>query len=152
MPTYVYKCLPCFEKFKAAVESGDIEQTDDSYESNVLYETSHFMNPTPQQLREACICPRCKSTEAEKTLYGQNFTTFVRGYGWLDRNGVHRDMHTHTLLNNDPYKQYRQAGEVDHLKDTLAKKGKKDSKPMHFVGKVSEQDVQKAVYKNNSTS
>jgi hypothetical protein len=138
-------------KYQQALATGE-EHTDESYESNVLYETSHGMNPTQQQLSEACICPRCKSGQAERTLHGSSFTTYVRGYGWMDKSGVHRDMHTHTLENQDPYKQYRQPGEVQQIKETLRKKGKKDSKPQHFVSKVSAQDVAKAVYNNNNNT
>lgn len=152
MPIYVYKCRPCLDKYQDMVDHGHIEPNDETFEVNVLYETSHSMNPSATQLLEACVCPRCGSTDAEKTIYGQSFTTFVRGYGWLDRNGVHRDMHTHTLLNNDPYKQYRQPGEVDHLKDTLSKKGRRDTKPIHFVNRVTESDVQKVINKNGSSS
>lgn len=152
MPIYVYKCKPCLENYLGMVDNGQIEPSDETFESNVLYETSHSMNPSATQILEACVCPRCGSNEAERSVYGQSFTTFVRGYGWLDRNGVHRDMHTHTLLNNDPYKPYRQPGEVDHLKDTLSKKGRRNTKPIHFVNKVTDADVKKAVYKNDATS
>jgi hypothetical protein len=150
MPIYVYKCLECEANYQSQIESGQIIQSEEGYESGVLYETSHSMNPSPKELGSACVCPRCKSTKSEKTLHGHNFTTFVRGYGWMDKNGVHRDMHTHTLMNNDPYKQYRQEGEIDHIKENLGKKGKRDPKPQHFVGKVSAADVQSAVYKNNT--
>lgn len=151
MPNYIYKCLPCSQSYANQIESGDVESSDENYESSVLFETSHPMNPTQKEKDNACVCPRCQSKDVEKTLYGHNFTTYVRGYGWLDKNGVHRDMHTYTLMNNDPFKEHRQPGETHQIKETLAKKGKVNPRTQYFGPKVTQADVAQAVNKNTTS-
>lgn len=148
MPHYVYACNDCSVSYEKSVEEG-VENSTEAYEASVLFETSHRMNPTQAELDLALVCPRCKSTNATRTMHGAGFTTYVRGYGWLDKNGVARDMHTHKLMNDDPYAQYRQSGETNQIKETLQKKGKKQVNPQYFTNRVSSSDVEKAVYNKN---
>jgi hypothetical protein len=131
MPVYIYQCKDCLSAWSNNGETDD-------FESSVLFETSHSMNPTEEELTKALKCPRCSSTDAEKTLIGANFTTFVRGYGWLDKAGVKRDMHIHKLMTDDPYAQYRQSGEVSHIKENLQKKGKVQNNPQYFTSKSND--------------
>jgi len=149
MPHYIYACNDCALSYQNMVEKGAIEATEENKESNVLFETSHKMNPTEEELKKALICPRCESINATKTMHGVSFTTYVRGYGWLDKNGIARDRNTHTLINNDPYAQYRQGDEISQIKETLQKKGKRTTTPSHFTSRISESDVSKAVYTKN---
>lgn len=148
MPVYVYKCLECENSYKSKIDSQVLEETIDGYESEVLFETSHSMNPEESELERALICPRCQSRNAEKTLYGQNLTTFIRGYGYLDKAGISRDRNIYTLENKDPYAQYRQSGEKEHIKDTLVKQGKVNKNTRYYGPKVSQDDVTKAVNNN----
>ena len=55
----------------------------DILESEVVYETSHSMNATDDELFEACECPRCGSHEAKRSLYGYNVRSYVKNYGYL---------------------------------------------------------------------
>lgn len=133
MPVYTYKCNSCESAYRLAVD--ELNATEDSYESSVLFETSHSMNPKPEELARAKICPRCNGVDTEKTIFNSSFHTFIRGYGWLDKSGVARDRHIHKLLNDDPYAQYRTNGEVDHIKENLQKKGKIDKGTQYFTSK-----------------
>lgn len=137
MPSYVYECKSCLQK---ALKKYELSGTDITYnlpqeifESEVLFETYHRMHPTESELFGATECPRCLSHNCEKSLYGSKIHCYIRGYGWLDKSGARRDMHKHTLQNNDPYKQHRAAGEADHIGDSLEKAGKHDPKTKYFT-------------------
>ena len=88
---------------------------------------------TEKELLEARECPRCSSTNCEKTMYGTDHHSFIRGYGFLDKAGAKRDMNRFKLNNDDPYGEYRVAGEVDHIDTQLKKGGKHDPKTKYFV-------------------
>lgn len=150
MPRYNYECNKCKKKaYKDNADkliinnSGDKELPIELYEELVLFETIHSMEPDPKELEEATICPRCNSNDCTKTVYGSNFTSFIRGYGFLDRAGAHRDMNRYKLAHEDPYAQYRVAGEVDHLDNTLKKKGQYDPKTKHFLASSATQTESK---------
>lgn len=129
MPLYVYRCLSCESKLSEKADSVDQE----TYDAEVLFETSHGMNASEEEKKEALTCPRCNVSSAERFYGYDNIISYVRGNGYLDRAGARRDMHKHTLMNNDPYASMRQPGEVDDLKSRLDKAGKHDSNPKHFV-------------------
>jgi DNA-directed RNA polymerase subunit RPC12/RpoP len=154
MANYNYECLNCKKKaFKAHADkitvdgSGSKHLPDDLYEELVLFETSHPMQPTEEELHAATECPRCGSRRCEKTLYGASIHGYTKGYGWLDKKGIKRDMNRHKLANDDPYAQYREDGEVEHIDHNLKKEGQYDSKAKHYVGsgKPMEKAVEKAV-------
>lgn len=157
---YNYHCLDCEkvalteyadEVVMVAQIGEDEEQPQlpaELYEEFVLFETSHAMNPTPEELHEAIECPRCHGHNCEKTMYGSNITSYIKGYGWLDRKGAKRDMNRCKLKEDDPYAPYRVAGEVDHIDTQLKKEGQYDPKTKHFLagnGKEMEKAVSKAV-------
>lgn len=151
MPRYNYECLNCLrkanKKYSALIkENGHLPLT--LLESEVMYETSHGVSPSPEELYEACECPRCGSHKAEKTLHGSDVAVYTRGYGYLDKDGCHRDMNRFKLTQDDPYKQYREPGEVDNLKSKLDKGGKHNPKTQYF--RTSE-SMDKAVTKAVST-
>lgn len=148
MPTYNYECLNCLKKVEKkyaqeiADNNGNLELT--IYESEVIYETSHSVNPTEEELHEACECPRCGSHKAARTFHGSKITSFTRGYGFLDKAGCYRDMNRYKLTQDDPYANYRQDGEVDHIKDKLDKGGKHNPKTQYFPV-TSTKSIEKAV-------
>jgi len=153
MPTYLYECLSCKkiaeEKFSDEVAEHNGRLPIPILESEVMYKTSHRMEPTKDQLYEACECPRCGSHDAERTFHGSDITTYTRGYGYLDRQGCHRDMNKHKLVNDDPYAEYRQPGEVSHIKDNLDKGGKYNPNTKYFTPeRSSTQDMEKVVQKS----
>lgn len=127
MPTYVYECVDCASHY-------DLDEIDDIiYEEKVLYETKHPMNPTEEERNKACVCPRCSSGKAKPVFHGYTVTGYVRGDGYKDKKGAHRDMNIYKLTQEDPYAQYRQSGEVDHIKDKLIKEGRHDPKTKYFI-------------------
>lgn len=146
MPVYVYECLDCASKF-------DLESiNNETYESQVLYEAKHSMSPSEQELHSACVCPRCQSHRRKQVYYGYNISGYVKGDGFLDKVGAKRDMHQYNLTVDDPYAQYRVAGEVDDLKHKFKKMGQHNPNSKHFVPTVTEQDVKKVVDNNKPLS
>jgi hypothetical protein len=145
MPRYNYECLKCKKKaYKDHKEelvednSGDLQLPVELYETLVIFETSHSIQPTDKELIEAKECPRCGGTDCERTLYGTETHSYIRGYGFLDKAGAKRDMNRFKLHNDDPYKDYRVAGEVDHIDSQLKKGGKHDPNTKYFVPKKSD--------------
>ena len=155
MANYNYECNTC--KKKAHRKHKDLLREDaqgekqlpiELYEELVLFETSHPMQPTEKELYEATECPRCGGHDCTKTLHGAQIHGYVRGYGWLDREGAKRDMNRYKLANDDPYAQYRVEGEVDHIDSQLKKEGQHDPKRKHYLagdGKKMDKAVEKAV-------
>jgi len=150
MPNYNYICLDCQKVALKKHENNLNSQgglSPQVLEEEVLYETSHPIEATDKQLREACECPRCGSHKAERTLHGSTIIGYVHGYGYLDKAGCKRDMNRYKLIEDDPYGQYRQPGEVEHIKGNLDKGAKHDPKSKHFVpNKTMESAVEKAVH------
>lgn len=129
MPKYDYACNKC----QASLEKKyNRDLTDEEYQEFVLFETSHGINPSDKELKEATTCPRCNSTDCQKSLMNVKITSYVRGNGYLDVAGAKRDMNKYHLLQDDPYKEYRQPGEVDELKNKLERAGKKVAKQQVF--------------------
>lgn len=140
MPNYNYECQECLEK--ANIRHADLVSEYghlplELLEQEVLFETFHSMNPTEEELLEACKCPRCESTNCQKIFHDMHVHSYTRGYGFLDKAGCHRDMNRFKLQQEDPYKQYRESGEADHLNSKLEKGGKFDPKTKYFVNNSS---------------
>jgi predicted nucleic acid-binding Zn ribbon protein len=161
MPNYNYECSDCkdkaYKEHSASLRtdgSGDKYLPDELYEDLVVFETSHSLRPTDKELSEATECPRCGGHNVSRTLYGTTTHGYIKGYGWLDRAGVKRDMNKYKLLTDDPYGQYRVPGEVDHIKTNLEKEGKHNPKTKYFsnVGqKEMEHTVEKVVSSPSSS-
>lgn len=138
---YIYACATCearaLKKFKAKlITVGDSKVLPaDIYEAEVLFETSHGIKPSQAELLEAIKCPRCGKTDCQKSFHGYQVEGYIRGYGWLDRAGAHRDMNMFHLTEKDPYAEYRTNGEVDHIKSQLRKAGKHNPKPIYSIAK-----------------
>lgn len=146
MATYTYECQDCF--VEATKNCHELTETE--YESKVLFETTHAMEPTDDELYDATECPRCGCHNCVKTLYDCNVICYVRGNGYLDREGCHRDMNLCALETEDPYADYRVPGEVDDLKARLKRAGQHDPKTKHYV--VSESEMNQAVSEATETS
>jgi hypothetical protein len=129
MPRYNYICLDCEEK--AAAEYGE-DMTPEQFEELILFETSHSMDPTDEELAEATVCPRCSGGNCKKSFHGLDIHSYIRGYGWSDKEGAKRDMHRYTLQHNDPYSEHRVPGEVEHIDQTLQQEGKRQSNSKHY--------------------
>lgn len=140
---YIYACASCerkaVRKFKSKLISDGNSKTlpAEIYAREVLFETSHGMKPKPEELKEATKCPRCGGHDCQKSFHGFAVTGYIRGYGWMDKSGVNRDMNLYHLDNKDPYAEHRVDGEVDHIKSQLKKAGKHQTKPIYSVGKSS---------------
>lgn len=129
MPLYNYICNDC----RSEAEKVKGSELLVSELGEVIFETSHRMEPSDAELAEARICPRCNGSNTEKTHVGCNVICYVRGNGYLDRAGCHRDMNLHTLENGDPYAEMREPGEVDDLKQRIKKAGQHNPNAKHFV-------------------
>lgn len=146
MPLYNYQCNTCAARLQQRLRRAKrTTYTQDEFETEVLFETAHAMEPTPAELAEASQCPRCNGTDCVKSFYGSNITGYVRGNGYLDREGCHRDMNLHRLTTDDPYTEMRQPGEVDDLKVNLRRAGQHQVRPKHFVVSDLTAAVTKAV-------
>src|SRR6516164_7841937 len=104
MALYNYICLGCQQRAEGI--KGSPLSDDELWE--VIFETSHPMEPSPEELHHAMECPRCSGHNAERTMRGvQIAACYIRGSGYLDRVGCHRDMHLHKLKTDDPYAEHR---------------------------------------------
>lgn len=144
MPTYNYECCDCLKNLEKRL---DRNHTIEEYEEFVLFETSHRMKATPQELLLACVCPRCNSTNCVRSFHGSNIVGYIRGYGMLDKVGAHRDMNLFKLSEDDPYKCMRVDGEVDDLKHRIKKAGKHQSKRIHSIPAKADTAITDAVTK-----
>ena len=151
MPRYNYICNDC--RIEAESIKGS-PLTDEELLDEIIFETSHAMNPTEVELKCARECPRCEKINTERTYLGVSISSYVRGYGYLDREGCHRDMNLYKLtstddetgLTTDPYADMREPGEVDELKIKLKRGGKHNPKPVRFLSpKRDSGDMQAAV-------
>lgn len=137
MPSYHYECLTCLAAAEAV--KGSELTADERWE--VVYETEHAMTASPEQVRAACVCPRCASQEARLRFMGNNIIGYVKGNGYLDKAGCHRDMNMHKLTSidpdtgesTDPYTSMREPGEVEDLKVRLRRSGQHNPRPMYFT-------------------
>jgi hypothetical protein len=137
MPRYNYVCNSCRRQAEE-IKGSPLDETE-LWE--VVFETSHAMEPTDKELAYARECPRCEGVDTAKTYLGLQIHGWVRGYGYLDRAGCHRDMNLHKLTgtdedtgrSTDPYAEMRTPGEVDDLKAKLQRGGRHDPKPVRFL-------------------
>jgi hypothetical protein len=58
--------------------------------------------------------------------------SYIRGNGWLDKEGRRRDMHLWKLKNDDPYANMRERGEADDMATRLRRGGMFNKKQKHF--------------------
>jgi hypothetical protein len=144
MPRYIYECLDCLKKIIDSDPNCFLpDKTDEIkpelYETLVLFETSHAMEPTKQELAEALICPRCQGDNCKRSFHGTQIHSYILGYGYCDKAGAKRDMDIYTLKNDDPYKEHRVPGEVEEIENRIKKSAKPKQK--HFdVGSANDKN------------
>lgn len=152
MPYFLAICNPCHAKVLRKAKRQKREPTREEYEEGALFETMHdSFTPSTEELIAALTCPRCNSTDCNKTLEGYNVHGYIRGNGYLDKAGCHRDMNLHKLTEDDPYKEYRQAGETDDLKVKIRQAGRHKPNRRHYSVKDMEAAVSKAVHTPDPT-
>lgn len=126
---YNYVCSDCLTTLEAAL---DRELTFDEFQE-AIFETSHAMEPTPEELAEARICPRCDGSNTKITTVGVAPVMMVRGQCLKDRKGRLRDMNLYKLVTDDPYGQYRVSGEVEDIKARLKREGQHNPNTRTFA-------------------
>ena len=73
-------------------------------------------------------CPECASTDTRK-IFGIE-SSYVRGYGFLDKKGVKNDMDLHLMTTgNDPYKSSRTNSDRKEVVTNLQKKKERNKRP-----------------------
>lgn len=150
MPASFYAaCKKCEAKLERKLKKEKRARTNSEYEELVLFETEYSYEATEAEIAEAMTCPRCGSQECERTYYGYNQVMYVRGNGYLDREGCTRDMHLHKLVTDDPYADMRVPGEVDEMKAKFKRAGQHKPNTKHMV--VGSAEMQKAVAESVST-
>lgn len=78
------------------------------------------------------MCPDCGASDGITQVYGIE-TSYVRGYGFLDKKGVKRDMDMHLMnKNQDPYKDHRKPGEDREVMDRLRRSREFDKRSKTF--------------------
>ena len=146
MPKYLFICHIC-EK-KAAKAKGEPLKHEEELE--VIFETYYQINAPDGTVKEATICPRCDSEDTAQAFSHNSYTGYVRGDGYLDKEGVRRDMNLYKLQTDDPYASMREVGEVDDKISKFKNAGKHSSKPKKHYDMSSrklEQIVKKVVKK-----
>jgi len=88
-------------------------------DQTLVWEETHSMFDDPK-----ISCPICDAT-CQKTMIGVQVHGYVRGDGYLDKQGATRDMNLYKLLKDDPYGHMRQPGEKEDLAQRLRNAGKK---------------------------
>jgi hypothetical protein len=129
MPLYDYVCNDCAEKLAQS-----LHRQPDNVElaAEAVFETEHTMMATDAQKYAATECPRCLGHNTQQFMGSKQIIAYIRGDGYLDKKGVHRDMNVHKLETDDPYAEYRQAGEVDDLKDRMRRAGQHNPNKKHY--------------------
>jgi hypothetical protein len=125
MPRYYYFCEDC--EVAAAKIKGEELTYDEEWE--VIFETFHLMSASEEDKKKAMVCPRCSGHKARQAFNHNEYTGYILGDGYLDKDGVRRDMNVSKLQTDDPYADMREPGEVDDKIASFKKAGKKDGKP-----------------------
>lgn len=133
MPRYNYLCYDCGNKLeeKLGREPTNQELLGSQESPGAVFETIHSMDASKKEIFEASECPMCGGHNTEKTCIEGKQHFYNKGYGWLDKSGIKRDMNLHRLTEHsdgDPYAEHRVPGEVDDLAHRLAKGPQKKPK------------------------
>ena len=74
------------------------------------------------------VCPRCECDDTQKIAMPP--TSYVRGYGYVDKNGAKNDMDRHLMVTGqDPYAEHRRSGDTGKIIKKLNEKTKYNSRP-----------------------
>lgn len=107
MPIYEYTCWDC-------------TPDDNNRDTYFIMEVKHMMSETPK-----FTCPACGGGRIEKIISIPS-AVYVKGDGYLDKKGAHRDMNRYKLQHNDPYAHMREPGEAEELDKKLKNQGRKN--------------------------
>jgi len=131
MPWYNYLCETCtLSDAVEEVEEDGVLHLETKIEKKVqidfrkdgaqplVWEERHSIFDDPE-----ISCPCC-GVVCKKTMIGVEVVSYVRGDGYLDKQGCTRDMNLYKLMKEDPYGHMRQAGEKDDLAQKLRNAGK----------------------------
>jgi len=116
-----YICKKCAEKFAGcSIDNMSMLMFDS------IREHKHFSGS----------CPECGSSEHRIKLFGIQ-TSYIKGYGFLDKKGAKRDMDIHLMTKgHDPYSSHRQEGEKRDVVNKLQKSREfRTSKKNHHMGR-----------------
>ena len=121
------------EDLELALDSKSLEIDEDGaidLESPLIWVVEHPMKETPE-----VTCPACKG-KARRSIQKVG-AVYIRGNGYLDKQGCLRDMNLYKLQKQDPYGHMREPGEKDHLINKFKKAGKKggNQKPLYSYKK-----------------
>lgn len=125
---YHYVCEDCLQQHS---DKPIGELSVDEYQAlctRMAFPVKHGIKEKPE-----IACPACKSTKTKKLL-GLD-TTYVRGYGFSDKDGAKNDMDLHLMVSgNDPYKEHRKDGDKQDVIHKLQKKQEfdRDSKSINM--------------------
>jgi hypothetical protein len=146
MANFICICNECAEKLKDKAILRGYDLTNDEIEEGMLFQTSHSINATQDEIIEALICPRCDGKNCEKTLLGYDIVGYVRGDGYLDVSGCKRDMNLFHLTQDDPYAEYRLPGETEEMKTQIKMAGRHKLHKKHFdVSAVDNMKMREAI-------
>lgn len=124
MPVYKYSCDDCFIDGK--INKCDLYDNDK--EINGYHENGEFLFFKRYSMKDKVDspkCPKCGGNNTRQSHLDNNLICYIRGNGIVtDRDGARRDMNRFHLVNQDPYSNMRQSGEVDHMLDRMRDSGR----------------------------
>lgn len=88
-------------------------------QSPFVFGVEHGMSETPE-----IKCPKCGGSRTQKCFAGLSPTVYVRGNGYLDKQGCRRDMELYNLRTKNPYGHLYQPGEQDEIAHQLKAGGR----------------------------
>ena len=115
-----YVCKDCINK-----ESSSDEISSDDYNNicnKIKWKIKH-----PALQHPTIICPHCNSNNTTKIM--SISTSYIRGYGYVDKDGARNDMDLHLMTTDkDPYHSSRKPGEKNEVITKLRRRKRFDSK------------------------
>lgn len=120
---HVYTCIDCIEKVHGAIDKLSVEAYKQAC-GEFAWEVEYLASGQQPEIH----CPVCNGTNIKKIFMVAS--TYVGGYGYLDKKGAKNDMNLHLMqTNQDPYKEHRKPGDSDELVQKLRKNKEFNSHP-----------------------
>jgi hypothetical protein len=124
--TYDFICDDCLEK-KTGKPTSDLSVKE--YNINCV-QLMFKVKRKPSDTSDV-KCEACGGSNTRKVM-GLN-TSYVLGYGYMDKSGAKNDMDLHLMTNDaDPYGEHRQAGEKQNVIKKLQKNKEFNPKTTSF--------------------
>lgn len=119
----MYYCRDCLAK-KANKPVDDLSVDEfNQLITELAVEVSHNIGEKPQ-----LSCQSCGGNNMSRALHMK--TSYVRGYGYRDKDGVKNDMDLYQMVTGkDPYAQHRRTGDQRELVKKLRKRKEINTKP-----------------------